>query len=252
MRVLSGVVWMVLTANAVEPALAQTLAQRIARAPDGTVRLSFAARPGVCGNGRNITTTRRGSDEWENGCESGPVHVALSVQGHAVRGIRTYVGGRWRPGAADVTDLGAIPARDAADYLLALAVGLDTESGKDAIFPATLADSVEVWPALLKIARNQAVSRSTRRQAVFWLGQAASEVATRGLDSLVREDTVDRSVREQAVFALSQRPRDEGVPVLVRVARTNPDPGIRKKALFWLSQSDDPRALALFEELLTR
>ena len=111
---------------------------------------------------------------------------------------------------------------------------------------------MEVWPALLKIARNQAVSRSTRRQAVFWLGQAASEVATRGLDSLVREDTVDRSVREQAVFALSQRPRDEGVPVLVRVARTNPDPGIRKKALFWLSQSDDPRALALFEELLTR
>ena len=30
------------------------------------------------------------------------------------------------------------------------------------------------------------------------------------------------------------------------------DPEIRRKALFWLGQSEDPRALALFEELLTR
>jgi hypothetical protein len=36
------------------------------------------------------------------------------------------------------------------------------------------------------------------------------------------------------------------------VARTNADPEIRRKAIFWLGQSDDPRVLALFEELLTR
>src|SRR2546422_8569024 len=34
--------------------LAQRLGARVAAAPDGTVRLSFAARPGVCGNGVNI------------------------------------------------------------------------------------------------------------------------------------------------------------------------------------------------------
>ena len=33
---------------------------------------------------------------------------------------------------------------------------------------------------------------------------------------------------------------------------TNKDPEIRKKALFWLGQSHDPRALDLFEELLTK
>ena len=54
------------------------------------------------------------------------------------------------------------------------------------------------------------------------------------------------------MFALSQRPRDEGVPVLIRVVRTNRDPEMRRKALFWLGQSGDPRALALFEELLTK
>ncbi len=54
------------------------------------------------------------------------------------------------------------------------------------------------------------------------------------------------------MFALSQRPRDEGVPVLIRIARSHRDPKIRRRAIFWLGQSEDPRALALFEELLTR
>ena len=51
---------------------------------------------------------------------------------------------------------------------------------------------------------------------------------------------------------LSQRPEARGVPVLIRVATTNRDREIRKKAMFWLGQSDDPRALALFEDILTR
>jgi HEAT repeat protein len=58
--------------------------------------------------------------------------------------------------------------------------------------------------------------------------------------------------RSQAVFALSQRPQAEGIPALIQVARTHRDVQIRKQALFWLGQSKDPRALALFEEILTR
>jgi hypothetical protein len=42
------------------------------------------------------------------------------------------------------------------------------------------------------------------------------------------------------------------VAALIQIARTNRDPEIRKNALFWLGQSHDPRALALFEEILTR
>ena len=124
--------------------------------------------------------------------------------------------------------------------------------GEKAIFPATIADSAEIWPALIKIARNPDLPRSTRSQSVFWVGQAAGDAATANLNSLVLDNSVDREVREQAVFALSQRPRAEGVPALIAVARTNKDPEIRKKALFWLGQSNDPRALDLFEELLTK
>ena len=78
----------------------------------------------------------------------------------------------------------------------------------------------------------------------------AGDAVTANLANLVAEDTVDRAVRESAVFALSQRPKDEGVPALIHVAQTNRDPSVRKKALFWLGQSNDPRALSLFETIL--
>jgi len=87
---------------------------------------------------------------------------------------------------------------------------------------------------------------------VFWLGQAAGDAATRGLTDLVDDADMDRDVKEQAVFALSQQPHEAGVPALIRIARTHREPGVRRKALFWLGQSGDPRALALFEELLTK
>src|SRR5207253_1021395 len=143
---------------------------------------------------------------------------------------------------------GGLPDRGAAArYFLDLAARAPGDAGHDAVFPAVVADSVTVWPDLLRLARTAIVARETRRSAVFWLGQAAGEAATRGLTELLDDTTVALDVKESAVFALSQQPRDEGVPALIRVARTHPSPGVRKKALFWLGQSDDPRALALFE-----
>ena len=256
------------------PAAAQRLGARVAAAPDGTVRLSFAARPGVCGNGRNVIALECagggcgwgrgghtimldggfGGDEVEYDCEPGPVRVSLTVRTGRVQSLRTYVGGRWvtPPRDAAVTDLGTASPRDAVDFLLGLATREDTRGGEEAILPATLADSVTVWPMLLKLARDDRAPARTRRQAVFWLGQAAGDAATRGLADLVDDGDVDRDVKEQAVFALSQQPRDAGVSALIRIARTHPDPGVRRKALFWLGQSGDARALALFEEILTQ
>ena len=74
-------------------------------------------------------------------------------------------------------------------------------------------------------------------------------MATEGLSELAEDEDEDREVRESAVFALKLGD-DEGVPALIRIARSNKDPKIRRTALFWLGQSEDPRALDLFEELL--
>jgi hypothetical protein len=245
----------------------QSLERRVASAPDGTVRFSFAAKPGVYGNGRNMISWdcdngnchNRQVDNYSDGdryeasmpCDTGPVRVALTKRGGSITDLRVYVGSEWRS-ATGATDLGAVSTRDAANYLLALAKQDASRAAEKAIFPAMLADSVTLWPDLLQIARQSDISRKVRRTAVFWLGQAAGDAATRGLTDLVEDRSADHEVRETAVFALSQRPKDEGVPALIKIARDNRDPELRRKAIFWLGQSDDPRALSLFEELLTR
>jgi len=236
--------------------------RRIASAPDGRVRLSYAAVPGVCGNGNSISRggsrhtnwnhTESADVEWDAECNTGPVRIVADVVRGQVTKLRTYVGGRWRPGGGAITDLGVVSTRDAADFLLSLVAGSPDRVSKEAIFPATIADSVVVWPALLRVARDDSRPSETRKQAVFWVGQAAGDAITANLSSLVDEDNVDREIRESAVFALSQQRNGVAVPALIQIARTNRDPKIRKSAMFWLGQSKDPRALALFEEILTR
>lgn len=245
---------------------AQAIARRVAAAPDGEVRLAYAARPGVVGDGWSVIAwdcegtrcrhyQRRNwggrDNDWRWVGEPGPVRVSLRRSGGTVTSVRVYVGGTWPPGER-VTDLGTLPAAAAARYLLELARTDSGRPARDAVFAAVLADSAVVWRELLAIGRNRNVHRDTRKQAVFWLGQEAEAAALQGLDSLVSADDETIEVREAAVFALSQRPPDEGIPLLLRVARANPDHRLRRRAMFWLAQSGDPRALALFEEILTR
>jgi HEAT repeats len=243
---------------------AQNIASRVGGVSNGTVRMSFAVKPGICGSGNSIHRmnsrgtmnwgdSRTSRDvEWDSECNVGPARLVVDRQNGELSDLRFYVGGRWRPAGAGVVDLGTVGAAEAAGYLLSIAQSERGSLGEKAIFPATLADSADVWPTLIKIARNSNLPRPVRTQSVFWLGQAAGDAATANLSSIVGDNSVDREVREQAVFALSQRPRDEGVPALIAVAKTNKDADIRKKALFWLGQSEDPRAIDLFEQLLTK
>ncbi|MEP7383066.1 MAG: HEAT repeat domain-containing protein [Gemmatimonadota bacterium] len=245
------------------PLQGQSATQRLAQLRDGRVRFTVTLRPEVCGSGQNVWRTRDGRSrttwgdrdsrdvEYDVDCDAGPGRIVLDKDGGTVTDLRFYVGGRWRP-STSVIDLGAVSAREAVALLLSVARSNEGKAGRNAIFPLTLIDSVEVWRDLMQLARDDTRPRETRRQAVFWLGQLAEAPATAGLDELVGEAALDRDVREQAIFALSQRPKDEGIPALIRVVRTSKDPELRRKALFWLGQSGDPRALELIEELLAK
>src|SRR6266851_5199640 len=170
--------WLLLIAAST--ATAQTLEKRVAAAADGSVRFSFAARPGVYGNGRNMISWDCDNGNWENRndwdspCDSGPVRIALYKSSGRITDLRVYVGGEWRANAS-ATDLGMVSTKDAATYLLALALKDESRASEKAIFPAVLADSVTIWPDLLKIAKADNVSRKVKRSAVFWLGQAAGD-----------------------------------------------------------------------------
>lgn len=254
------------TACASERTEAQTLAQRVRAASDGVVEMRYATRPGICGDGRRYFSIGRHSyyGEWNSNdgrdmrtCIPG-ARVRMRVERGAVTEVRVNVGPRPATTVANgerVTDLGEVPSAEAASYFLGLAGAGGGQASHGAITAAVVADSASVWQRLFAIATDTArVSGSTRRDAMHWVGRfAAAKVTGHGEDLAAAEDD-DRDdqedARDAAVFALSQLRGKQGVEPLIEIARTNKDPQLRQKAIFWLGQSGDPRAAALFRQIL--
>jgi hypothetical protein len=241
----------------VTPAQAQSLASRIAAVENGSVTFNYAARPGVCGDGESFIRTNRNTyhGSWSSHrgmepCIFGPAQVRLTVENGVVLRVETWVGPLRSRGARD---LGTVSAPEAARYLMTIAERATSKAGAKAIFPAVIADSVTIWPALFPIARG-AGARSARKDALFWLSRFASAaVAGRPNDPFAEDDegeSEDDDLKSHAVFVMSQLPRHEGIPQLLEVARSNRSWRVRSKAFFWLGQSGDPRAIDLFEDVL--
>ena len=161
--------------------------------------------------------------------------------------MNTYVGpAQSSPG---VTDLGAVSARDAADYLLSLAARVDGRPGRDAITPAMLADSSTVTPQLLAIARDRSRARETRSSAISWLNRAADEQGGvsasqlgKALGEMARDENDNQQVRQTALNVLSRQDNGEGIPALIEISRGTQDIWLGKQALSALARSGDPRA----------
>lgn len=236
---------------------AQSLAERVAAVRDGEVTFHFTARPGVCGDGEHFVRTGRSyigsftTGQPMEPCIFGPVQVRLSLTDGEVTHVQSWVG---RLRTREARDLGAVPAPDAARYLMTIAARGSGPASAKAILPAVLADSATVWPALLAIAKDgERRSKTTRQDAMFWLSRFASAAVSGHPNDPFEDDDdddADDDLKTHAVFVLSQLPREEAIPSLLEVARTNRSPHVRSHALFWLGQSGDPRALALFESIL--
>ena len=239
---------------------AQGLAQRVRAAGTGFVELHYTARPGVCGDGRRYFSIGRNSHfgEWSSrdsdmrNCQPGPARVRMRVEDGSVTSLRVAVG----PAVSHeerATDLGRVASAEAASFFLALADSSSGRVGHGAITAAVLADSVSVWQRLLAIAADTLkVARSTRRDAMFWVGRfAAAKVLGHGEDITEIDGPDDRDdTRGDAVFALSQMRGRQGIDPLFEIARSHRDPTVRGKAIFWVSQSNDPRAVGVLREIL--
>ena len=118
-----------------------------------------------------------------------------------------------------------------------------------AIFSISQIHSDEATNVLIDLARN-AKHSEIREKAIFWLSQKAGKKAVETLTDIVDQDDEQLSIKEKAIFALSQLDNNEGVPHLIRIAKTHPDPRMRKKAIFWLGQTDDERALEALIDIL--
>jgi hypothetical protein len=94
MRILA---WAAATALAANQIAAQSLLSRVDAVRDGRVLMSFAARPGVCGDGRGgvwIQSSRIGyaSADRQFVCIAGPVRVAIGRADKQTVSVRKWVG----------------------------------------------------------------------------------------------------------------------------------------------------------------
>jgi tetratricopeptide (TPR) repeat protein len=89
-----------------------------------------------------------------------------------------------------------------------------------------------------------------RKKALFWAGQ--SGVATAELAGLYDRLT-DAEIKDHMIFVLSQRQKDAAANnKLFDIAKNEKDPELRKKAIFWLGQSRDPRAQQFLIDLINK
>jgi len=251
------------------PVLAQnSLAHRISTAPDGVVHVQFAARPGTCGDGRDLIGFRKALfaesfqsiGNWDApNCRPGPMRVALSVVKGAVTRVKTYVGGDWPRTSDRVTDLGSVSSAEAASYFFALVPQIERRGDKARLLlPAVLADDPGAMPRLISLARDESRLQDTRRQAIQWIGLLGDAKVVPVLVAFAREGgagptggDIDedgeapgkKGLGTSAMAALSTLENGVGVPALIDLAR-NGTSGTRASAVFWLGQTADPRARA--------
>jgi HEAT repeat protein len=100
---------------------------------------------------------------------------------------------------------------------------------------------------LLSVARDTAQGTEMRKQALFWAGQGGVSI-----DELTRlyGNVSDKEMREQLIFVYSQRNEPAALDKLIDIARRDPNPDLRKRALFWLGQSEDSRAVQALQDII--
>jgi HEAT repeat protein len=111
-------------------------------------------------------------------------------------------------------------------------------------------DADRAMPILKKVLeRRDACSAGLRRKAVFLVSQKRTDETANILMNVARTDP-DGEVREQAVFWLSQVPGS--TPLLEEILKGNSDENIKEKALFSLSQQNEPRAQQVLRDFALR
>ena len=146
--------------------------------------------------------------------------------------------------------LGQRPSQENNDFLRALYTRLTSEELKDkVIFSLSQRRNMgnEKW--MMDIVTNPRESVEMRKKALFWAGQGGVDVAE--LIPFYARLT-DREMKEQMIFVLSQRKSGPAVDKLLDIAKNDRDPELRKKAIFWLGQSRDPRVQQFLLDLINR
>ena len=123
----------------------------------------------------------------------------------------------------------------------------DIDIRRHALFSLSQSDAIDAYPMLAGFARDDDESEM-RSQAMFWMANGGDKRAKADILAAIHNDK-DEDVVEQGVFALSQLDPG-GEEALIELVRGNVPREVKKKALFWLAQSDSDAAVRLLDEVL--
>lgn len=201
------------------------IARRITSAPDGLVKMTYAARPGVCGDGRSFIAEGTGpgsTDLWmANGltvsgsssditarCTAGPVRLLLVVRDHRVVDVQPFVGPTSVATERSGTELGTVAVASISRYLIDLAKTGRDDTARNALLAASLADSVRIADQLATMARDKSLASSAREAALRWVGRVAMREDNRAALRVTREIAEDGDdqldVRERAIRVIGE------------------------------------------------
>jgi len=241
---------------------AQSLADRVARLPDGEVRMSFRSRPDVCGDGRSFVGDAASPDgmriyfygneggftgtspDFREGCRPGPVRISFLKTSDGVTDVRLYVGGGWR---GTGHDLGTVAAGHAAMYLLDLSRTASERSVGTAILAAALADSGQLAPRLITMGRDRNLRPLVRERALRWLPEVAEREGTggpadRAMRAIAEDESDLASVRDRAVRSL---PQSEATDAFLRALYTKLDlTSLKDRLIRRLGETASPENVA--------
>ena len=153
-----------------------------------------------------------------------------------------------------IFQLGQHPSTENAEYLRTLYGRLGKESGgeelrKNLLFSLSQMRGYGNDRWLLNVASDGSQSEEVRKQALFAAGQAGVS----GADMACLYDRMtDRALKYQLIWVLSDTHDRAGSDKLVEIAQKDHDPEMRKKAIFWLGQKNDPRIRQILLDIITK
>jgi HEAT repeat protein len=124
--------------------------------------------------------------------------------------------------------------------------------------PALLADSIDVSPRLLAIARNQDAARQTRSTAITWLSRPLNnversvQIVADALASIAKDGDDNQNVRQQALRTLARLEHGAGTTALIELSRDTQRGWLAREALSSINSSGDPRARTYLREVVRK
>jgi len=234
------------------------LARRITSAPDGLVKMTYASREDICGDGRSFIADNSGvgrdvnvwfmdgmtlsgtMNDFRSRCERGPVRLLLVVRDHRVIDVQPFVGPSSVATSRAGTDLGSVGVTEVSRYLLDLAAHSFEKNARNAILAAAIADSVRLAAPLASMAKNKSLAAPVREGALKWVGKVAARESDRDAMRVARtiaeDNDDDIGVRERAIRVIGEDESD-GPAYLRTLYRRVDDATLRERMVRVVGES---------------